>query len=190
MGHLTDKPYIHQGNILPLLNDLNTTLFRQYGSSLNSFNILIVGGAALAIKYNFRMTVDIDADIEFTGAVTNSINVVAKANNIPTDWLNWEFMNTESYSRRLWVNAIFLTTIGYINVYVVNDLDQLCMKAVSGRAKDLNDILFLVDKVCRQNYSYSAFKSEFEFLYGDFVSIKYSVRKKVEHLFKKYKMFY
>ena len=73
--------------------------------------MLIVGGAALALKYNFRMTVDIDADIDFTGAITDAINAAVYANNIPTDWLNWGFMNTYSYSRCLWNNAIFVTAI-------------------------------------------------------------------------------
>lgn len=189
MGHLTDKPYIHHDNILPLISNLNVALCNQYGNQLKHFNMLIVGGAVLALKYNFRMTVDIDADIDFTGAITDAINAVAYANNIPTDWLNWGFMNTYSYSRRLWNNAIFVTAIGYINVYVVNDIDQLCMKAASGRTKDLKDIVFLTGKVCNSGITYSLFTKEFEFLYGDSTSIKYSVRKKVEQEFKKYKMF-
>lgn len=190
MGHLTDKPYINHDNILPLINDLNIALYRQYGGQLQPFNMLIVGGAALALKYDFRMTVDIDADVGFTGVITDAINMTAKANNIPTDWLNWGFMNTYSYSRRLWNNAVFVSTVGYISVYVVNDLDQLCMKSSSGRDKDLRDIVFLSSKVCNSGISYSDFQNEFEFLYGDSINIKYSVRKKVEHEFKKHKMFY
>ena len=51
-------------------------------------SVLIVGGSALALKYNCRGTVDIDADISYSGAISNSIRQVANLCNIPIDWLN------------------------------------------------------------------------------------------------------
>lgn len=133
MAHLTNVPYINNLNIDYLVNCLNNELLYRYGSNLSSFDILIVGGAALALKYAYRSTVDIDADIRFQHELTSSINQVAMKNNIPIDWINQEFMKSTSYSRNLWKNAIYYKSFGFINVYVVCDLDQLCMKAVSGR---------------------------------------------------------
>lgn len=189
MAHLTDVPYIGQGNIDRLINDLNTSMYGIYGSSMEPFNMLIVGGAALAIKYNFRMTVDIDAEARFTRKIQDAIDMTARNNNIPKDWLNWGFMNTYSYSRRLWQNALPYKVFGYISVYVVSDLDQLCMKSVSGRKKDLGDIEFLVDKVCNQGYTYSQYMQEFALLYGDTVRVRSNIVRKVQTMFKKKKMF-
>lgn len=137
MGHLTDIPYIGQFNIDKLLSDLNSAMVRQYGDTLDSFSMLIVGGAALAVKYDFRMTVDIDADIRFSRKLQDAIDMVAEYEHIPTDWFNYGFMNTNSYSKRLWNNALPYKVFGFISVYIVNDLDQLCMKSTTSRDKDL-----------------------------------------------------
>lgn len=73
MVHSTDIPYIDRGNIDYLILELSNSLFRKYSNSLVDFNILIVGGSALALKHGFRSTVDIDADLRFRNEITSCI---------------------------------------------------------------------------------------------------------------------
>lgn len=188
--HQTNVPYINNTNILPLLSQLYVELHNKYGDSLFPIKVLVVGGSALALKYAFRSTVDIDADISFSGEITSSINKVAKNNNIPTDWINQDFMKSESYSRRIWDKAIPINMqfppSNRFGVYVVNDLDQLCMKAITGRKKDRPDIKFLIEKVTQQGFTYRSYLSEFEYLYGDVVRENYNSKSFIRNLFKSY----
>lgn len=54
MAHQTDIPYICQDNVLVYLDCFVQYLYREHNGVLPQINILIVGGAALALKYNFR----------------------------------------------------------------------------------------------------------------------------------------
>lgn len=167
MAHLTTVKYINKENICIFLDRFALELSKKY-SMAEPVNILIVGGSALALKYEFRSTVDIDADIRFNKLVSESINSVASYYNIPKDWINQDFMKSESYSRRLWDNAIFYGNIrGIINAYVVSDVDQLCMKLTAGRAKDNKDIVFLTYNLERMGIGYSSILERFKYLYGD-----------------------
>lgn len=53
MAHQTDIPYICQDNVLVYLDCFAQYLYREHNGVLPQINILIVGGAALALKYNF-----------------------------------------------------------------------------------------------------------------------------------------
>lgn len=83
MAHISNVPYINNTNIDYLISSLNNALYMKYGNSLESFNILVVGGSALALKYSYRATVDIDADITFKYELSSCIQSIACANNIP-----------------------------------------------------------------------------------------------------------
>lgn len=189
MAHLTDIPYINHTNIITLLNDLAIDL-KVTNPNLNAYvDILIVGGSALALKYNFRSTVDIDADIKFSGSITNCITSVARKRNIPTDWLNQDFTKSYSYSKFLWQNAIIVTTLqGYLRVYVVSDLDQLCMKVTAGRNKDFKDINKLLEELISRGCTYSIFMDRFKFLYGDYVKPNKQALSRVYKMFKKFRL--
>lgn len=63
MAHVTNIPYISNSNIMLYLDKLAEVLNNKYGQHNINYNVLITGGSALALKYNFRATVDIDADI-------------------------------------------------------------------------------------------------------------------------------
>ena len=85
MAHQTDIPYIDSSNVLLLLNDLTIDLASHHNMYNTYVDVLVVGGSALALKYNFRSTVDIDADIRFSGSIKQSIDSVARKRSIPTD---------------------------------------------------------------------------------------------------------
>lgn len=183
MAHITDKPYIDSGNIPVFLNALSLKLRNLYGDV--EINLLVVGGSALAIKYNLRGTVDIDAYTAFGRNIKGSIEDVAKEYNIFTDWLNYDFAYTESFSRRLESDAIFYRNFNKIlNVYVVSDISQLCMKATAWRRKDVEDVKFLVATLKNNGCTFEDFLNQFQWLYGDSVKLRYEPSRKIQKLFK------
>lgn len=188
MAHITNVPYIDSTNIDYLMSCLSSSLYTKYGNSLESFNILVVGGSALALKYSYRATVDIDADIAFKHELSSCIQSIASANNIPNDWINQDFIKSSSYSRRLWTNAIYYKTFGFINVYVVSDIDQLCMKMISARPKDVSDALFLCERLIANGVGFNNIDSEFYYLYGDTVHPDQRLLKRVKKIFKQYNL--
>lgn len=147
-------------------------LFAQYlvvdtNYSIGRVSVWIAGGAALALKYSLRGTVDIDADISFAGDVNKSIRKVARKCRLETDWLNQSFTTIATFSRRLWEDSIYYTTLqGYLDVYLVSDLTQLCMKLIAGREKDLSDISYLTQCCYNQGISYEAVLYRFKYLYS------------------------
>ena len=61
--------------------------------------IILVGGAAVSIKYDFRSTTtDIDAVIRAGSTMKEVIKQIAEDNELSDDWLNQDFKNTDSYS--------------------------------------------------------------------------------------------
>ena len=190
MAHKTNVPYLNNSNIIPLVTQLYNELLNKYGNTLPFIKILIVGGSALSLKYSFRATVDIDADISFGGEIQSIINKIAVDNNIPNDWINQDFMKSNSYSRRLWENAIWYNLkyppSNLFHVYVVNDLDQLCMKATAGRDKDKIDIRFLIEKLVMQGYTYQNYLNEFKYLYRGTVKENPKVQGLIKRIFKSY----
>lgn len=184
MAHLTNEPYLNKENILKYLSAFAEIMRRNYGNIV--FDMLIVGGSALALKDSYRnSTVDIDSAINYEGNVSSAIKEVACKYGIFEDWLNQDFMFTESYSRRLLDNAIYLLTLkSTINVYVVSDLDQLCMKATAYRKKDMQDIRYLVSMVKYSGIDFEGFLKRFDYLYGDSVKLSFSAKKGIDRLFR------
>lgn len=64
--------------------------------------IIIVGGAAIMMRHNFRMmTNDIDALCPMNGAIQDAFKQVRDKYNLPDDWFNTDFTKTKSYSKIL-----------------------------------------------------------------------------------------
>lgn len=187
MAHITEIPYINNQNIDYLIRCLSDSVQIKYGN-IENFNILIVGGSALALKYAYRSTVDIDADINFRSEISSCIDSIAVSNSIPKDWINQDFTKSNSYSRRLWTHALPYKTIGIINVFVVSDVDQLCMKLVAGRAKDTIDAVYLSEKLTEAVVVYSVVEAEYTYLYGDYVKQNQRLLSRVKKIFKKANM--
>lgn len=169
--HQTDIPYIDKNNIGKFINSFISEVANKYGPTLE-LKMLIVGGSALAIKYGFRVTVDIDTDIKCNHSVKGSINKTAEKLGIPNDFINEDFTTSDSYSRKLWDNAILLKQYNAnISIYVVSDLDQLCMKIVSARIKDDADIRMLTEKVRANGVKYGQLENRLKELYKGKVAV-------------------
>lgn len=169
--HQTDIPYIDKNNIGKFINSFISEVANKYGPTLE-LKMLIVGGSALAIKYGFRATVDIDADIKCSHSVKGSINKAAEKLGVPSDFINEDFTTSDSYSRKLWDNAILLKQYNTdISIYVVSDVDQLCMKIVSARIKDDADIRMLTEKVRANGVKYTHIEERLKELYKGKVAV-------------------
>lgn len=173
MAHLTNEPYLEQRNITKFLIEFAEELLRDSRVFLFSprVDILVVGGSALAIKYNFRNTVDIDAQINCNMNVDKHINKIANKYKISRDWLNESFMRSPSYSKNLGCDATLVITRALgknvVNIYVVSDLSQLCMKAVANRDKDIIDIMEILGIVKKySNFKYRDYLQRMIYLYG------------------------
>lgn len=184
MAHKTTIKYLNKENILIYLSSFAEEMRRIHGNIV--FDMLIVGGSALALKDSYRgSTVDIDGSVNFGGNISEAIKRVYMKYGIYEDWLNQDFMYSTSYSKRLWENAIYYTTLNrMINVYVVNDLDQLCMKVISFRRKDFEDIRYLVGLLKHQGYTYKNFEERLMYLYGPQCRVTSQALRFVKRLFR------
>ena len=74
------------------LNELAKILKKTYGKKFEA-EIIVVGGGAIMAGYSFRqMTADIDAVIKANAQIKDEIYKVADKFNLPSDWLNSDFM--------------------------------------------------------------------------------------------------
>lgn len=173
MAHLTDNPYMGANEIMMYLDTFARCLHRECSGNPPYVSILVMGGSALCLKYNYRLTVDIDADVKFPYNKRNAINEVAKLYNIPPDWINEDVMKSNSYSRLLWDNSVLCRVLyNFLEIRVVNDLDQLCMKATAGRVKDMQDIMVLIEKLVQAGFVFEQYQRRYEELYRGTVNKK------------------
>lgn len=173
MAHLTDQPYMGANEIMVYLDTFANCLYRDCAGNPPYIPILVMGGSALCLKYNYRLTVDIDADVKFSHNKRNAINEVAMTYNIPVDWLNEDVMKSNSYSRLLWDRSILCNVLhNFLEVRIVNDLDQLCMKVTAGRVKDMQDIVVLIQKLVQAGYIFEQYQGRYLELYGGMIAKK------------------
>lgn len=77
-------------------NDLSKELKKEYGRG-KEFEIVVVGGAAIMINYDFRgTTTDVDGYVSMGGSVKDAARRVAEKHGISDEWLNSDFKRTGS----------------------------------------------------------------------------------------------
>lgn len=110
--------------------------------------IIIVGGAAMIMNYNFRdTTTDIDSIISAASSMKDIINRVGDENGLANGWLNDDFKNTSSYSHKLVECSRFYKRFcNCLNVRIVSDEYLLAMKVRSARIykHDLSDMIGII----------------------------------------------
>ena len=106
--------------------------------------IIIVGGAAILLKYNFRQsTKDIDASIYSSEKMLDAIERVSVNNNLHYKWINTDFENSPSYTEKLDnISTHFKTYNNKIEVRVIEGEYLIAMKLKAGRGykHDLSDV--------------------------------------------------
>ncbi len=123
--------------------------FKRITSRKVKAEIIIVGGGALMINYDFRMnSVDIDAFNTSEEAVKTAALKVAERFDLPADWLNDDFKKTKSYSPQLRTYSKHYKTFSNVLEFrTINREYLIAMKMVSGRKykRDFSDILGILN---------------------------------------------
>ena len=132
-------------------DNLNTYLsevakqYRKLGGRAMPAEIILVGGAAVLANYGFRdMTTDVDALIHASSAMKDAINMVGDKYGLPNGWLNADFKNTASFSKKLLQYSDYYRTFSNVlQVRTVNAEYLVAMKLISGRTykHDLSDVI-------------------------------------------------
>jgi len=159
-------------NLNTILKDLGKEFRRLNGTKMRAEIVLIGGGAVLA-NYGFReMTTDIDAIIRSSSVMKEAILYVSDKYNLPHDWLNEGFKNTESYSDKLEeVSVYYRTFSNVLEVRTVSAEYLIAMKLMSGRKykNDLSDIvgILLEHKVNNKQITLEVIENAILKLYGN-----------------------
>lgn len=122
--------------------------FRKLNGKNMTAEITLIGGASVLINYGFReMTYDIDAIINSSSAMKDAIISVGDKMGLPVGWINTDFMNTASYSKRLIQYSKYYKTFSNImQVRTISAEYLVAMKMMSGRQykNDLSDIVGII----------------------------------------------
>lgn len=119
--------------------------FRKLNGTKMPAEIILTGGAAILLHYGFReMTYDIDAIIHASSSMKDAINNVGDRLNLPTGWLNTDFMKTTSYSPKLvQYSKYYKTFSNVLRIRFVSAEFLIAMKLMAGRQykNDLSDVI-------------------------------------------------
>ncbi len=144
--------------------------------------IVLVGGAAVSVKYDFRSsTTDIDAIIKAGSTMKEVIQKVADENGLPGDWLNQDFKNTNSYSPKLSECSRFYKVFCQcLTIRTVEDEYLIAMKLCSARQykQDLSDIVGIIKEMQekRKEIGYEKIDSAMHYLYGGWEKVKPEIK--------------
>ncbi len=134
----------NKSNLDRFLNELSKA-YKKLGGKNMPAEIILIGGAAIIENYGFRdMTTDIDAVIRAASVMNEAIVQVGDKFELPAGWLNNDFMQTTSYSRKLTDYSVFYKTFNQVlDVRTINSEYLIAMKLRSGRQykNDLSDII-------------------------------------------------
>jgi hypothetical protein len=118
--------------------------YKKTSGSEKISKLILVGGAAILLNYNFRKTTnDIDAVIYSSNEILSAIDKIAVKNKLPYDWINTNFENSPSYSERLdEVSKYYKTFNNKLEVRLIEGEYLIAMKLVAGRIykHDMSDI--------------------------------------------------
>lgn len=165
--------------------------FRRLNGRKASAELVVVGSAAVLANYHFRdMTMDVDTLIRATSSLTDAIHQVADKYNLPGDWVNDEFIKSDSYSPKSEEVSVFYKTFSYVlTVRTVSAEYLVAMKLQSGRKykKDLSDIvgILMEQKEKKSPLTLEQIKKAAIFLYENWEAIPEDSRSLIESLTQK-----
>lgn len=177
-----------KGNIDSFLREIAKE-YRKRGGKGMPAEIILIGGAAVLVRYNFRdMTTDIDGIIEAASTVKDAINCVRDRHNLASDWLNEDFKRTDSYTVKLLEFAKFYKSFsnGALCVRTIDREYLIAMKLRAGRQykNDLSDVIGILsehekkgDHITLEHIRKAAFD-----LYGEWDAIPEASRNFIENV--------
>ena len=179
---------ITRDNLSIYLKDLGKE-FRKLNGTKMQAEIILIGGAAVLLNYNFRnLTNDVDAIINASSVMKEAINRVGDMHGLPNGWLNTDFKRTQSYSDKLIEVPVFYKTFSNIlTVRTVSSEYLLAMKLKSGRQykNDLSDIVGILWEQQQNNkpLTKESITNAFNRLYGEDAEMSEASRKFLDVLF-------
>lgn len=139
-----DNGYFTKDNLDTYLKELGKE-FRRLNGTVMPAEVILIGGAAVLANYGFRnMTTDVDAIVHATSAMKDAVNRVGNKFDLPNGWLNSDFMNTDSYSKKLdEISTYYKTFSNVLEVRTVAAEYLIAMKLKSARKykNDISDII-------------------------------------------------
>lgn len=153
--------------------DLGKILKKKIKNQNASFELIVVGGASILLNYGFRYTTsDVDCLDDYKILMNDVIDTVATNHNLPTTWINTDFMNSKSYSPKLRQYAAYYRSYSnnILIVRTIKDEYLLAMKVVSGRKykNDYSDIYGIItfSNKDKQNITVEKLENAIIELYG------------------------
>lgn len=176
MAHPVSEEYLARENIEEYFEALAGKI-RETG--IGHHKILVVGGAAMALKYqDGRSTVDIDICFREQNNHYSCCQSVATEYGLPDDWINADVMHSDSFSYVLFEKAVLFKVYGEVlEVFVADDLDLYCMKLVSFRPKDVQDTEVLATSLKNSGVTKEDVFANFIRLYGSEYYLRNDARK-------------
>ena len=154
--------------------------YRRLAGRKAKAEIILVGGAAILASLSFReSTMDLDAYILADRDLKTAISHVADIENLPADWLNDDFVKTESFSKRLIaLSEPYKTFSNCLMVRTIPAKYLLAMKLVAWRPykHDQSDAvsILLEAKEKGDPMEFQGVMKAIEDLYGDTAKMKIS----------------
>lgn len=166
-----NKEVFTKKNIDLYLNELSKE-YKRLGGRNTPVEIVLIGGAAIIENYGFRdMTTDIDAIIPAASILKDAIQRVGNRFGLPDDWMNADFIMTDSYSPRLSAHSVYYRTFNQVLIVrMINAEYLIAMKLRSGRRykNDLSDVAGILTEQERKGFpiSFEMIDSAVKNLYG------------------------
>lgn len=183
MSHNENSKF-NKNNIDTYLKLLSKDFRKRNGTKIKA-EIILVGGAAILTDYNFRdTTIDIDAIIQASSVMKESISAIADQYDLPVDWLNNDFVRTSSYSPNLILYSKYHRTFSNIlSIRTVTAEYLIAMKLCSARSykNDLSDIFGILLEHEQQGnpITFQQIDEAVINLYGDWSRINSELKEKL-----------
>ena len=136
------------------------------------------------------MTYDIDAIIKSSSVMKEAINTVGDRLNLPTGWINTDFINTSSYTPKLIEFSKYYKT--FSNILHIRTIDSeylVAMKLRAGRQykNDFSDVIGILIEQDRlgDTLTFDRVKNAIIELYGSYDVIPETSRLFIESIFEK-----
>lgn len=154
-----------------LMDEVAKQHLRSMGKPVMPIEVIVVGGSAILLNYTFRnSTQDVDAWVSGSAGFELAIRQVAEKYGLPVQWLNQDFIRTDSFSVKLReISVHYKTFRKTVEVRTVRDVYLIAMKLRAGRLykNDLSDIIgILMENKQREIViDYEAIRESVRFLY-------------------------
>lgn len=179
---------ITKENLPNILKDLGKEYKKKSGKHMPA-EIVMVGGAAILAKYGFRnLSYDLDAIIRASSAMKDAANAVRDKYNLEHHWLNSDFQNTDSYSKKLYEHSHHYRTFSNVlNIRIVNPEYLLATKLKSARPykHDLSDIVGIIteERATNPNFTKELIMKAYYDMYGDDATLDKNAEKCMNQAF-------